>query len=152
MCSRCSKSALIPALHAIVDAALLYSVALFVTLICFVTANNGEYVAVNLVNLIQDSFSASRLTSAIFLQVNPIISIAFYLVLMRVSLRRANVTHYVERELTPQEAAHELHPLEVHISQFSSNDANPPYRPNSSQRNSRFGWFKPESGGAANEA
>jgi len=58
----------IPFLRVFVDAALLYSATLFTALICYVTSNNGEYVMLDMVV--------------------PIISISFYMVLIRTALRQ----------------------------------------------------------------
>lgn len=65
---RASKSTLMPVLRVLVDAALLYSATLFTALLCFVNANNGQYVVLDLVNdacPVHVNLGASRLTFAI---------------------------------------------------------------------------------------
>ncbi|KAG2757236.1 hypothetical protein P692DRAFT_20867808 [Suillus brevipes Sb2] len=63
-----TKSTMMPIIRVLVDAAVLYSMALVTTLICFLLSSNGEYVMVDLVM--------------------PIISISFYMVLIRVAINR----------------------------------------------------------------
>ncbi|KAG1751700.1 hypothetical protein EDD22DRAFT_1044782 [Suillus occidentalis] len=63
-----TKGTMMPIIRVLVDAAVLYSMALVTTLICFVLSSNGEYVMVDLVM--------------------PIISISFYMVLTRVAINR----------------------------------------------------------------
>ncbi|KAN0086270.1 hypothetical protein V8E55_007404 [Tylopilus felleus] len=119
-----------PILYALIDAAVLYSAALFVTLIC--TANNGEYVVVSLVNnpdSIQDFFSSLRLR----LSFPADHADHFYMVLDRIAMRRNNKTYYTSTTtlagvLITQDTGLGLRPLQVHISQFSGSDANPQSR------------------------
>jgi hypothetical protein len=64
-------SELRPILHVIIDAGLIYSVTLFAALICYVNKSNGQYVVLDMIV--------------------PIISITFYMVIIRVGLaNRAN--------------------------------------------------------------
>ena len=44
------RNTMMPVLRVVADAALLYSATLFTALICFVNANNGQYVVLDLVN------------------------------------------------------------------------------------------------------
>ncbi|KAI9573135.1 hypothetical protein HD554DRAFT_1145995 [Boletus coccyginus] len=60
------RSQLRPILHILVDAGLIYSLTLLVALICFVSQSNGQFVMLDLVT--------------------PIISITFYMVIIRVGL------------------------------------------------------------------
>jgi len=65
------KSELRPMLHVIIDAGLIYSLTLFAALICYVNKSNGQYVMLDMIM--------------------PIISITFYMVIIRVGLaNRAN--------------------------------------------------------------
>ncbi|KAG1744855.1 hypothetical protein EDB19DRAFT_1632536, partial [Suillus lakei] len=63
-----TKGTMMPIVRVLVDAAVLYSVALVTAPICFVCSNNGEYVMVDMVV--------------------PIISIAFYMVLICIAINR----------------------------------------------------------------
>jgi len=66
-------SQLRPILHIIVDSGVIYTLTLFVSLICFLSRSNGQYVMLDMVT--------------------PIISITFYMVIIRVGLAaRANRT------------------------------------------------------------
>ncbi|KIK48571.1 hypothetical protein CY34DRAFT_8156 [Suillus luteus UH-Slu-Lm8-n1] len=105
---RASKSHLMPIVRVLVDAAALYSVMLFGFLICFLTASNGESVLSDMAL--------------------PIISITFYMVLIRITI---NCRYYIStastrRTTEEMEQGHvqryPIRPLEVHISQFTQND------------------------------
>jgi len=53
------KDTMMPVLRVLVDAAILYSVTLFTILLCFVNANNGQYVVLDMViwaNPVHDNF------------------------------------------------------------------------------------------------
>ncbi|KAN0082388.1 hypothetical protein V8E55_008183 [Tylopilus felleus] len=63
---RAHQSQLRPILHVLVDAGAIYSLTLLVALVCFVTGSNGQYVMLDMVT--------------------PIISITFYMVIIRVGL------------------------------------------------------------------
>ncbi|KAG9308520.1 hypothetical protein JVU11DRAFT_3070 [Chiua virens] len=67
-------SQLMPMLHIIVDAGVIYSLTLFAALICFVNESNGQYVILNVIT--------------------PIISITFYMVIIRVGL-----SHWVNQSI-----------------------------------------------------
>ncbi|KAG1718235.1 hypothetical protein EDB19DRAFT_1888061 [Suillus lakei] len=104
---RATNSSMMPIVHVLVDAAVLYSVALFTRLICFVYKNNGQEVLVDMVM--------------------PIISIAFYMVLVRIAINE-NTCSYLS--IIPREANTEqgdsrqypMKPMSIHISQFTHND------------------------------
>ncbi|KAG1744620.1 uncharacterized protein EDB91DRAFT_195030 [Suillus paluster] len=108
---RTSNRTLTPILRVLVDAAILYSVVLFPTLICFVRSNNGQYVMLDMLV--------------------PIISIAFYMVLIRVAIsQNTNTSSYlsaVHGEISGgmvrgDSRQYPMEPLQVHISQFTHND------------------------------
>ncbi|KAI9573141.1 hypothetical protein HD554DRAFT_1146173 [Boletus coccyginus] len=69
------RSQLRPILHILVDSGAIYSVTLVAALVCFVTESNGQYVVLDMVT--------------------PIISITFYMVIIRVGLatRTGQMTH-----------------------------------------------------------
>jgi len=129
---RATKSTMKPIFHAIVDAALLYSATLFTALVCFVNSNHGEYVVVSMVsraNPVQDNFNSSRLTLPCLPQIMPIISIVFYVVLIRIAMRRMKILHHVFATLNPgttdfesQGTGYVMSQFQVHISQFSRSD------------------------------
>jgi hypothetical protein len=103
---RASKSTIVPIVRVLVDAAVLYSVMLFGFLICFLTASSGESVLSDMAV--------------------PIISITFYMVLIRITI---NCRYYLStasnRRTTKLEQGnvqYPMKPLEVHISQFTQND------------------------------
>ncbi|KAG0700782.1 hypothetical protein DFH29DRAFT_930246 [Suillus ampliporus] len=93
----------------LVDAALIYSAALFSTLIFFVRSNNGQYIMLDM-NV-------------------PIISIAFYMVLIRVTLKKTTRNHLStvcgvtisETERTNAQQ-YPMEPLQIHISQLTYTD------------------------------
>lgn len=103
---RTSNRTLTPILRVLVDAAILYSVVLFPTLICFVCSNNGQYVMLDMLM--------------------PIISIAFYMVLIRVAISK-HAHNYLSTTFhtrgttseTVREDSHPVKPLQVHISHFT---------------------------------
>ncbi|KAG2051774.1 hypothetical protein BDR06DRAFT_997954 [Suillus hirtellus] len=63
-----TKDTMMPIIHALVDTAVLYSVTLITAFICFICSSNGDFVMMDLVM--------------------PIISIAFYMVLIRIAINR----------------------------------------------------------------
>ncbi|KAG2130168.1 uncharacterized protein EDB93DRAFT_1264221 [Suillus bovinus] len=63
-----TQGTMMPIVHVLMDAAILYSMALIAASICFLCSNNGVYVMVDMVT--------------------PIISIAFYMVLIRIAINR----------------------------------------------------------------
>lgn len=102
-----TKDSLMPIVRVLVDAAVLYSVALFIALICYLCSNNGEDVMVDMVM--------------------PIISIAFYMVLIRIAINRnhryrSTVGTIVETEQGDWQQ-YPMKPLQVHISHFTCSDS-----------------------------
>lgn len=109
--ARATKGTMMPIVRVLVDTAILYSVVLFIALICFVCTNNGEVVVLDMIM--------------------PIVSIAFYMVLIRIAIARKNrlysgismprrTTSEAGQESSRQNA---MKPLQVHISQL--NDGTP---------------------------
>lgn len=105
------KGSTMPIVRVLVDAAVLYSVALLTALICFLFSNNGDYVMVDMVM--------------------PIISIAFYMVLIRIAINRNHEYLSTIRMITATEQGyleqHPMKPLQVHISQFTRSDSTSAY-------------------------
>lgn len=106
-----AKNTIMPIARVLVDAAVLYSVALIITLICFVCSNNGEYIMVDLVV--------------------PVISISFYMVLIRNAMNRNQ--NYLSAVWTIAEMEqgnlqiYPMTPLQVHVSQFTRSDGTSAY-------------------------
>ncbi|KIK48576.1 hypothetical protein CY34DRAFT_798084 [Suillus luteus UH-Slu-Lm8-n1] len=101
---------MIPLMRVLMDTAVLYSVVLFIALICFVCSNNGEVVMLDMVM--------------------PIVSIAFYMVLVRIAIARdarnysnINIIRRTSNELRQESSRQNMKPLQVHLSQF--NDGTP---------------------------
>ncbi|KIK48550.1 hypothetical protein CY34DRAFT_71598 [Suillus luteus UH-Slu-Lm8-n1] len=94
-----TKGNMMPIIRVLMDAAILYSMALVTTLICFLSSSNGEYVMVDLVM--------------------PIISISFYMVLIRVAINR-NHSYLSTVGMTAEAEQgnlqkHPVEPLQVYI-------------------------------------
>lgn len=105
--SRATKDSMMPIVRILVDATVLYSVALFIRLMCFVYNNNGEEVLVDMVV--------------------PIISIAFYMVLVRVAMERKtrNYPSIIPRGANTEQGnswQNPTKPMSIHTSQFTHND------------------------------
>ncbi|KAG1820617.1 hypothetical protein EV424DRAFT_1512077 [Suillus variegatus] len=116
-----SRNTVMPVVRVLVDAAILYSAALLTALILFVSGNNGQDAVVDMAM--------------------PIMSIAFYMVLIRIALNkkqhnyvstqssisipRRAVTSEAEQERAQQYA---MKPLQVHVSKFTHQE-----RPSSSK-------------------
>ncbi|KAG0695029.1 hypothetical protein DFH29DRAFT_859067 [Suillus ampliporus] len=106
---RATKSSMMPILRVLVDAAVLYSVALFSALVCFVEWNDGQYIVLDMIM--------------------PIISITFYMVIIRIAINK-NTHSYLSTAHggTTNEMAggisrrYHLKPLKVHISQLTHTD------------------------------
>lgn len=85
------RSSLRPILHIVIDAGMIYSATLFAALMCFVNQSNGQYVVLDTVStsiprsLTMDGFTEIPIVIA-DCQVTPIISISFYMVIIRVGL------------------------------------------------------------------
>ncbi|KAG1764563.1 hypothetical protein EDD22DRAFT_883336 [Suillus occidentalis] len=108
--TRTTKSTMIPLMRVLMDTAVLYSVVLFIALICFVCSNNGEVVMLDMVM--------------------PIVSIAFYMVLVRIAITRntrnysnINIIRRTSNESRQESSRQNMKPLQVHLSQF--NDGTP---------------------------
>ncbi|KAG1804079.1 hypothetical protein EV424DRAFT_310197 [Suillus variegatus] len=101
-------------LRVVMDAAILYSIALLCTLIGVVCSNNGSLVMIDM------------LTS--------IISITFYMVIIRIAMGKSNHSHIstVRRgsgsDTDGGNLQHYALPLQVHISQFTHSDGASVYR------------------------
>ncbi|KAG1798256.1 uncharacterized protein HD556DRAFT_1232772 [Suillus plorans] len=120
-----SRNTVMPVVRVLVDAAILYSAALLTALILFVSGNNGQDAVVDMAM--------------------PIMSIAFYMVLIRIALNkkehsyvstrtsasipRRAVTSEAEQERAQQYA---MKPLQVHVSKFTHQE-----RPSSSKDSMR---------------
>ncbi|ETW75179.1 hypothetical protein HETIRDRAFT_442452 [Heterobasidion irregulare TC 32-1] len=98
-------STLMPVLLIIIDAGLLYSVTLLSALLCFVNHSNGQYVVLDMVM--------------------PIISIVFYMVIIRVGIAKVTPSHQGDSSgfgnalSQTQNRDYAMRPLEVHISQLT---------------------------------
>lgn len=108
-----ARGTVMPIVRVLVDAAILYSATLFTALILFVCGNNGQDAVVDIAM--------------------PIMSIAFYMVLIRVALNKkdrgyiSTTSISIPRRLTSEaEQEHSrqyaLKPLQVHVSQFTHED------------------------------
>ncbi|KAG0702251.1 hypothetical protein DFH29DRAFT_508473 [Suillus ampliporus] len=102
-----TKSTVMPIVRMLVDAAILYSAVLLTALITFVCGNNGQDAVVDMVM--------------------PIISIAFYMVLIRIAVnnRTGNYLSTLPRKTTSEQERSQqypLRPLQVHVSKFTQND------------------------------
>jgi hypothetical protein len=96
---RTTKSTMIPIIRMLVDAAVLYTVVLFIGLICFVTSNNGVEPVVDMIM--------------------PIIAIAFYMVLIRMAINRKNRSHV---PIGTDQSGYPMQSLQVHVSQYTRSD------------------------------
>ncbi|KAG1836893.1 hypothetical protein DFJ58DRAFT_864143 [Suillus subalutaceus] len=114
---RTTKSTLMPILRVLVDSAVLYSAVLFPALICFMLSNTGEVVVLNMAM--------------------PIMSIAFYMVLIRIAINRNR------RFSTPRTASeieqgnsrqYHMSPLQFHVSQFTNSDRTSVYETGTKDR------------------
>ncbi|KAH7928964.1 hypothetical protein BV22DRAFT_1029977 [Leucogyrophana mollusca] len=102
---RATRNTVVPVVRVLVDSAVLYSAALFTALVCFVCGNNGQFVVADMIT--------------------PIISIAFYMVLIRVGISK-NLRVYAStvRSGANSQPAQDcqrrpLRPIQVHIGQFT---------------------------------
>ncbi|KAG2037501.1 hypothetical protein BDR03DRAFT_999831 [Suillus americanus] len=121
--SRTTKITTTSILRVVMDAAILYSIALLCTLIVMVRPNNGSLVMIDVLT--------------------PIISITFYMVIIRIAMGRKNHSHIltVGRGSTSETDRgnlqhYPLKPVQVHISQFTHTDGTPVYRNGSQDRSS----------------
>ncbi|KAG2130169.1 uncharacterized protein EDB93DRAFT_1108519 [Suillus bovinus] len=106
-----TKGTMMPIVRVLMDAAVLYSMALIAVLICFLCSNNGEYVIVDMAM--------------------PIISIAFYMVLIRIAInRRHNYLSTVETTVIMEQGdlqTYPMKPVEVHVPRFTGSDSTSAY-------------------------
>ncbi|KAG2141397.1 uncharacterized protein EDB93DRAFT_632469 [Suillus bovinus] len=105
--NRVTKNSMMPIVRVLADAAILYSVTLLSGLVCFVEDNNGQYVILDMTM--------------------PIISIAFYMVIIRMAMKTASHSYLsavrVDKERgTPQQYHMKCVPVEVHISRITHQD------------------------------
>ncbi|KAG2048119.1 hypothetical protein BDR06DRAFT_1013252 [Suillus hirtellus] len=110
---RATKSSMMPIVRVLADSAILYSVTLLSALVCFVKANNGQYVVLDMTT--------------------PIISITFYMIIIRIAMRKTTSSHsYLSTVRIANEMARETQqrydikrtPVEVHITQITRQDDN----------------------------
>ncbi|KAG2144617.1 hypothetical protein DEU56DRAFT_979173 [Suillus clintonianus] len=130
-----ARSTVMPIVRVLVDAAILYSAALLTALILFVRGNNGQDAVVDLAM--------------------PIMSIAFYMVLIRIALNKKDRTFVSTTSLSiprrtasevEQERSRQLYamkPLQVHVAQFTHED-----RTSTGTRDSVKGVSIPQSPGS----
>ncbi|KAG1752146.1 hypothetical protein EDB19DRAFT_1093898 [Suillus lakei] len=102
---RATKSTMMPIVRVLMDAAVLYSATLVTTLICFLCSNNGETVLIDMAM--------------------PIMSIAFYMVLIRVAITRRTCSclSTVLPGITSEMERGKLRPLQAHICQLTLKDS-----------------------------
>ncbi|KAG2743598.1 hypothetical protein P692DRAFT_20838267 [Suillus brevipes Sb2] len=98
---RASKSNVMPIMRVLVDAAILYSVVLFIALVCFVCLNNGETVVVDMAM--------------------PIMSITFYMVLIRIAINRNTPSYLLTTRGTSSgteqrnSGQYDMKPSQIHV-------------------------------------
>ncbi|KAJ6466026.1 hypothetical protein C8R47DRAFT_1326321 [Mycena vitilis] len=107
--SRIGRGLTKPVLMIIIDAGALYSVTLLAALVCFVSKSNGQYVVLDMVT--------------------PIISIVFYMVILRVGIAQntrngvRSMPSTLQRTPLPRnEASNRFKPMHVHIEQLTEVD------------------------------
>lgn len=105
---RSKKDTMMPIVRVVIDSCVLYSVVLFIALICFVCSNNGELVIVDMLI--------------------PTISIAFYMILIRVAINRKHHVHSSIIGMASEMEQDNLQKrpmqfLQFHISQFTHDDS-----------------------------
>jgi len=103
-----TKGTMMPIIYVLVDAAVLYSVTLVTALVCYARSNNGDFVIVDMTM--------------------PIISIAFYMVLIRVAINRQhNYLPNIRATARTGQNNLQIYPMDVHISQFMPSDSTSAY-------------------------
>ncbi|KAG1778940.1 hypothetical protein EV702DRAFT_967251 [Suillus placidus] len=120
---RATKSTLMPILRVLVDSAVLYSAVLFPALICFMYSNTGEVVVVDMAM--------------------PIMSIAFYMVLIRIAINRHHRFSTIPRRTTSESEQgnsrqYPMNPLRFHVSQFTHSDGTSVYGTGTKDRSSIY--------------
>ncbi|KAG2069394.1 hypothetical protein BDR04DRAFT_1078174 [Suillus decipiens] len=117
---RTTKSTMMPVLRALVDSAVLYSTFLFSALICFLYSNNGVIVVVDMAM--------------------PIMSITFYMVLIRIAINRNRTFSTIPRATSDTDQGNQSHyhmePLQFHVSKISHNDSTSVYGTGTKDRSS----------------
>ncbi|KAJ6620257.1 hypothetical protein B0H10DRAFT_2021988 [Mycena sp. CBHHK59/15] len=113
--SRFGRGLTLPVLLVVIDAGALYSITLCAALICFVLKSNGQYVVLDMVT--------------------PIISIAFYMVILRVGLAAQNSrlggngtmhSSTIPRMPLPRgDPSDRFQPMRVHIEKLTEVDSGP---------------------------
>ncbi|KAG2104364.1 uncharacterized protein F5147DRAFT_638384 [Suillus discolor] len=107
------SSSMMPIVRVLADSAILYSVTLLSALVCFAEANNGIYVVLDMIM--------------------PIISITFYMIIIRIAMRKTTSSHsYLSTIRIANEMARETSQrynvkrtsVEVHITQITHQDDN----------------------------
>lgn len=106
---RATNGTTMPIVHVLVDAAIVYAAALFVVLVCFVCANDAQYILLDMIM--------------------PIISIAFCMVLINTTPRKTTPrylsTMASDAEINESERnlqQHPMKPLQIYVSQWTQND------------------------------
>ncbi|KAN0082383.1 hypothetical protein V8E55_008178 [Tylopilus felleus] len=106
------SSQLRPILHILIDAGAFYSLTLVVALICFVNESNGQYVILDMVT--------------------PIISITFYMVIIRVGMAsRSAQLPFRNMSLEASLSAERRRRMQVHITTLTENKIEHDQRPSS---------------------
>ncbi|KAG2069392.1 hypothetical protein BDR04DRAFT_1021748 [Suillus decipiens] len=114
------KSTMMPILRALVDSAVLYSAFLFSALICFLYSNNGVIVVVDMAM--------------------PIMSITFYMVLIRIAINRNRPFSIISRITSDQGHASHYHmePLQFYVSQVTHKEGTSVYEAETKDRPSIY--------------
>lgn len=130
--SRSGRSPLRPLFGVIVDAAILYSLTLVTALCCFIAKSSGQYVVLDMVGFIGNVVTQFY---SHLLQIMPIISITFYMVIIRVGISRTHQLHGTDdppssdsRILTDihRGNAYSMNPTQVHITKLTEIDGQLP--------------------------
>lgn len=106
--NRATNGTMMPIVHVVIDAAIIYSAALFTILICFVCADNAQFIMLDMIM--------------------PIISIAFCMVLIRLTPRKITPIYLptYSTEINERERGDSqrycMKPLQVHVSQWTHSD------------------------------
>lgn len=124
------ESQLQPILHIILDSGVIYSLTLVVALVCFVTHSNGQYVILDMVRYHCSLADGNSLTEPSIAghQAMPIISISFYLVIIRVRLAtrasQLSASRQIESNSTDHShGAERRHKMQVHITTLTKSNA-----------------------------
>ncbi|KAG1774151.1 hypothetical protein EV702DRAFT_1032453 [Suillus placidus] len=105
---RATNGTMMPIVHVLVDAAIVYAAALFVVLVCFVCTNDAQYILLDMIM--------------------PIISIAFCMVLINLTPRKTTSRHLStvsDAEINQRERnlqQHPMKPVQIYVSQWTQND------------------------------